>query len=468
VAGRTGNVVLTTSDVVGLSDALSAVSVDVVDGGDYVGVVVSSTPAISITAQPQSTSVTINSANEVASTLPSGTWGPVSRANGKWFVSGWQSTQADYIAVSDDGATWTKRSGLPSAGAWSAIQYQNGVYATQYGNTVAYSSDATTWSSDTFTDSRNSIFGAGGKFLRATKTAIYTSTDAHSWTQTASNTSSTYTRTFAYAGGTWFVTDQAYGIRASANATTWSSFPSFSTGGFCTNAVAFGSDVYLGFTSSTPLRYSSGSFDGAAGSYGSTGGQFATSGSVLVLYAYTGKIYTSTNGTTWVERPLPVTIPSQNIGQLFYAGEKFVLALQYQLSGGTFTIDPGTVYLTSSNGVDWTQNTRTYPSYSTQWAYTANGYFANQSSGAFNYLQIGSSTAVASLSVSAYYSANTITYQWQVSTDAGSTWSNVSGATSATLSLSVTAADNGKRYRCVLSATGASSVTSNSATLTVT
>jgi len=188
-----------------------------------------------------------------------------------------------------------------------------------------------------------------------------------------------------------------------------------------------------------------------------------------VLYAYTGKIYSSTNGTTWVERTLPVTIPSQNIGQLFYAGGKFVLALQYQLSGGTVTADPGTAYFTSSNGVDWTQSTRTYPSYSTQWAYTANGYFANQSSGSFNYFQIGSSTAVASLSVSAYLASGTLSYQWQLSTDAGSTWSDISGATSATLSLSgLTTADNGKRYRCVVSATGVASVTTNSATLTVT
>jgi hypothetical protein len=45
----------------------------------------------------------------------------------------------------------------------------------------------------------------------------------------------------------------------------------------------------------------------------------------------------------------------------------------------------------------------------------------------------------------------------------------VSGATSATLSLSgLTTADNGKRYRCTLSATGVASVTTNSATLTVT
>jgi len=138
-------------------------------------------------------------------------------------------------------------------------------------------------------------------------------------------------------------------------------------------------------------------------------------------------------------------------------------------SGGSFTTNPGTIYFTSPNGVDWTQATRAYPSYGSSFVLWSDGYYASQSGGAFSYLQIGSATAVAAFTVSAFFSGNTITYQWQVSTDAGSTFANVSGATNSTLSLSgLTAADNGKRYRCVLSATGASSVTSNSATLTVT
>lgn len=45
-----------------------------------------------------------------------------------------------------------------------------------------------------------------------------------------------------------------------------------------------------------------------------------------------------------------------------------------------------------------------------------------------------------------------IIYQWQVSTDAGATWNNIPGGTSATLSLnSVTTTMNGNRYRCQLS-----------------
>jgi hypothetical protein len=76
-------------------------------------------------------------------------------------------------------------------------------------------------------------------------------------------------------------------------------------------------------------------------------------------------------------------------------------------------------------------------------------------------------SSAATFSVVAVSTA-TLSYQWQLSTDAGSTFSAVSGATGATLSLSgLTTADSGKKYRCVVSATGTSSVTSDAAILTV-
>ncbi|MCB9047761.1 MAG: choice-of-anchor J domain-containing protein, partial [Chitinophagales bacterium] len=82
-----------------------------------------------------------------------------------------------------------------------------------------------------------------------------------------------------------------------------------------------------------------------------------------------------------------------------------------------------------------------------------------------------SSTAVcvgsdASFSVSA--SGGPLTYQWQVSTDAGVTWSNIAGATAATLNLTgVAQTMNNNRYRVVISAGPCGSVNSGSATLTV-
>jgi uncharacterized protein YhjY with autotransporter beta-barrel domain len=60
----------------------------------------------------------------------------------------------------------------------------------------------------------------------------------------------------------------------------------------------------------------------------------------------------------------------------------------------------------------------------------------------------------------------TPTVQWQVSTDAGATFSNIAGATSTTLSFATTAADTGKRYRAVFT-NSAGSATTTAATLTI-
>jgi hypothetical protein len=60
------------------------------------------------------------------------------------------------------------------------------------------------------------------------------------------------------------------------------------------------------------------------------------------------------------------------------------------------------------------------------------------------------------------------TYQWQLSVDNGMTFSNISGATSATLSLpGVTTALNGNRYRVVATVASCGSVNSTAAILTV-
>ena len=62
----------------------------------------------------------------------------------------------------------------------------------------------------------------------------------------------------------------------------------------------------------------------------------------------------------------------------------------------------------------------------------------------------------------------TPTVQWQVSTDGGTTYANVSGATSTTLTVaSVTTAQSGNKYRAVFTNSGGTATT-NAATLTVT
>ncbi len=61
-----------------------------------------------------------------------------------------------------------------------------------------------------------------------------------------------------------------------------------------------------------------------------------------------------------------------------------------------------------------------------------------------------------------------LTYQWQVSIDAGLTYTNIGGATSSTLTVSgVTQAMSGNRYRAVITAAPCGSVNSGAAILTV-
>ncbi|MFN8291778.1 MAG: hypothetical protein U0U70_16085 [Chitinophagaceae bacterium] len=61
-----------------------------------------------------------------------------------------------------------------------------------------------------------------------------------------------------------------------------------------------------------------------------------------------------------------------------------------------------------------------------------------------------------------------ITYQWQISTDGGTTWTNIGGATTSSYTVtSVTAGMNNNRYRCVVSGTCTPPATSGAAVLTV-
>lgn len=76
------------------------------------------------------------------------------------------------------------------------------------------------------------------------------------------------------------------------------------------------------------------------------------------------------------------------------------------------------------------------------------------------------SGSAASFSVTATGTA--VTYQWQLSTDGGTTWNNIAGATSATYNIAAVAVtDNNNRYRCVVSGTCTPAATSTAATLLV-
>lgn len=103
------------------------------------------------------------------------------------------------------------------------------------------------------------------------------------------------------------------------------------------------------------------------------------------------------------------------------------------------------------------------------------GSFLNSASASFTILASAtittqpSNTAVcagSSASISAVATGSS--YQWQVSTDNGNTWSDITGANTTTLNItSVSSVQNGNRYRLVIGNCGASTINSNSAVLTV-
>ncbi len=76
----------------------------------------------------------------------------------------------------------------------------------------------------------------------------------------------------------------------------------------------------------------------------------------------------------------------------------------------------------------------------------------------------------ASFAVTATATTGSLVYQWQTQSATGTRWANISGATSATLSLTgLTTADTGKKYRVkITTSAGAEEVISDAATLTVT
>jgi hypothetical protein len=83
---------------------------------------------------------------------------------------------------------------------------------------------------------------------------------------------------------------------------------------------------------------------------------------------------------------------------------------------------------------------------------------------------IANTASTASFAITASVNSGTLVYQWQKRGRGSSTWANVSGATSSTLSLSGLTYDIDREtyYRCRLTATGAAAVTSSAAQLAIT
>jgi hypothetical protein len=162
----------------------------------------------------------------------------------------------------------------------------------------------------------------------------------------------------------------------------------------------------------------------------------------------------TSDGAAWQQVALPINASSLSCGK------------------GLFFAWAGNQVATSPDGQSWTL--RTLPGNSPTAAIgipqSNDVLFINGPAGSRFTGSVASTFGSANLTVNAtLVGGNPISYQWQRSTDAGSSWLNVAAATSTNISVTnITAGDNGTRYRALASANGATSVASQSATLTVT
>lgn len=177
----------------------------------------------------------------------------------------------------------------------------------------------------------------------------------------------------------------------------------------------------------------------------------AIPGGYFQANAANGKVY-----ITWAH-DTPVSMGNDTLFRISFSGTNGSSALNWDLT------TPGACEIVNGSGTAITTN------------------YSNGSAGFYQSPVITSHPAdksvtepqIASFSVGA--SAQGITYQWKISTNGGASWANItnnatySGATAATLNVSgTTPAMSGHLFRCAVSGSCPSPVTSNPAMLTVT
>lgn len=496
-----------------------------IDGGTYAGVTAVA-GGITITAHPQD--VTASSFGAVLSSAqvpaaPSGRtdehWQRrVEFAGGKWFLTANpQGVEPVVLAYSDNGLAWTQTTvPFSGSGIYSRIASSGSAYVTaeSWGGGVYRSASGSSWASATsfpsgafvlgesdnlalsgggsvWVQRRASTGGAGATFGRT----LYRSTDGTSWTTislppcTSSGTFNSQalgSLTGVYeSNGRLFATFQGRGSGLSSfpsalhtssdGGSTWASVGSISnlaaagqTGtGARYSAVVYSQSLWWCFAGGTHITSSNGtSWSASAAPDGFAPRSVAASTNVVLAYG---------SGANPLRRWIvgqdigtPVTIPGMTLGSaggIARIGGRFVA----YSTGATIGV--------SSDGLSWQAVTLPYAPASLPSLPAA-------SEDAIVFAVLNPTTSILErtvrLSLSTGGSASMIVaatatggvpvaYQWQRSLPGSSAWSDVSLANTATLSISnAQPSDSGTRYRCIVSASGYVSATSNPATLTVT
>lgn len=473
------NVTLSASNLTLTIDSTSAGigQNDAVDGGFYVGEIVG---GITFSVQPQSQTVSVGAFSVSNVTLPDGSYLGFSYANGSYFATPSNADMGgDYLAKSTNGISWTRQNAaFSSAAAYKPVQFGGGLYLTVQGTTgsgqkYATSNDGVTWTERTppfvFRDVKH-IAGLGwvGHYVANTYSRFQVSTDGVTWANLYNgNAFQTENVWFALIAGKFVV-------NGSAAAISGGSIGSFSgpeiDGGFVAAGPA--SAVYanglaqtltiVDWSAGAVTLYDINFFEPYSAAYHSPSGRW--------LIVNSSGVWT-TSGTSAPALRLNQSLAGATASRVFVSsGGRAVFV---KAEGGSafywlFTSDDG--------GLTWTQRQSSVPSSVNAISSAAGDLVYIYGAGFINNqnpliaVNPGGTTATASFTTAASASSgNPVSYQWQNSLDAGASWANVANATSGTLALTgLTTSDNGTRFRAVASATGAASVNSQTATLTVT
>jgi hypothetical protein len=453
---------------------------DAVDGGDYVGEILL---GITFATQPQSqtlngsATLTLSDvANGTKLRALSGTIGDVGGLNGTLYAQRISGNKAGLVYSTDNGSTWD----------WTNITQSNSTAAYQFGQyligTVNGSQTAVNVSL-----SPEMFFASNG-----TRTLVVTAIADNvagfsdpgqrgmSWVYSAGATPSLsnavvtdqqfQTLCYLQSAGRWAATGLYGNIFTSSDGTNWTQRDS-AISATIQDLGYFGKRVYA------------------------INGRFVTwqgTGILQQLHSWY-----STDGATWVPTPIAFGITTEAAsstrivgistestntvtvvrvttdGQSWQQVTLPVKCTSIRYGAGLFWAFPGassTDVLTSADGVTWTVRADSSSAVKAGGGGVAAAAFFPRAGGTILGATVGGGALSANLTVAATSgSGAAVAYQWQASIDAGTTWSNVTNATATTLSLvNLTQADSGTRYRAFASATGAASVASQSATLTVT
>lgn len=474
------------------------------------------TDTIAVTQQPANTTASVSQFSATSFALPSGTWQGVSYAGGRWFATPSNGDAGgDYIATSSDGVTWTKRPlAFEFARPWIKPVYGNGVWlsrslsadGTEFSSTYARSTDGVNWTTRSFAPDNlpamgslpriaalEYVDGLGFVALSADypiasgwqiggvsyyRIAAW-STDGIAWNAFKWGSSGdaalptswpSSPLSISSAGGLLLVSN---GVGSFNNPLYWATISSIASGGSLTASLSlvsggsnYSSQVRISTSGALALAYGSNkifAIDCSSGSPTYTAStqtisinQVTRSGSRWVAAGSAG-IWTSSDGLNWALRNA-----TANAFDVAAIGSKVVAI--YSGAAAAVSYD---------GGITWSAKTvsapRTIVSLFTAGSLILGTTEMNLSAGT----AVGGSIIDPGGALSAQFSAAATTLfgapaiQWQVSTDAGANWSDVSGATSPTLSLTPVTADSGKRYRARFAKSQYAAVNSNAAILTV-